>query len=161
MEYADFKRQIDRLEGQWRSTYGEERKALLWQAFRAVPAEDFKSAVDDCLLRSRGAPLLGELDKAVNEAKHRRVSDHAYSGLGGLGLGDIINEAERANTTVDPDFIRACRENFDRFISGRLTKAQFLEGCDALDAIANQLSPKTRRPTRAGGSASADRRFKE
>lgn len=162
MTLQEFDRQIARLETQWRAAYGQERKSILWNAFRDVPAIDLELAVSECLAYSRAVPLLDELSKAVDTAKSRRVSSE---GVRGAGFADILATAAKKSKDADPDLVKACLKLFDdRYPDPRklrnkpaLTEDQFLEGCALLDSVADQLSPesrprnpKTNRPTSMG-----------
>lgn len=151
MTHQDFDREISRLESQWRGGYGQERREILWTAFKDCPEMDFHDAVSECLANLRGAPLLEDLSKAVESAKTRRISNHYSSGMGSGSFVDTLNDAAKANQTTDPEFVKACTKLLSDRLAGRITYTQFLEGCDLLDAAADQISPQTkRRPVTRG-----------
>lgn len=161
----EFKVQIERLESQWRNTYGEERKALLWQVFRDVAADDFKAAVDDCLLKSRCAPLLNELEKAINEARNRRLSNRSIYGLEPVGFSSILSSAARNNKIAHPDFVKACVKLWNSrfsFASQKkpLTPEEYFEGCNYLDNVADRYAKEDKVKPFLRGSESADKRSK-
>jgi hypothetical protein len=163
-----FETQINRLNSQWPRTYGNERKALLWQALSRVEDEDFASAVDICLAKQRAAPLLDELDKACNEAKNRR---HQGAPRGGAGFYSVLEEAALKDGGADKDFVRACMSHLNgylgkiRIVRNKICvdagdRARFLEGCDSIMAVAEQLNPKTRRSS-SGADSRPDLRTKQ
>lgn len=150
MNHPEFDSQIDRLNSQWKNTYGHERRALIWKAFENVPIDDFRAAVDQCLAAHRGAPLLDELSKEVDLAKSRRLSSEPRGG----SFYGVINDAARANTAADPDFVKACLAHIRRI--GKIPADQYQRGCDEIETIAKQLCP-TSRPGSYARSASNNR----
>lgn len=139
MTDIEFNRQMDRLNSQWKSTYGTERRALLWAAFRNVLAEDFQSAVDMCLASHRGAPLLDELNKEVDAARVRRNQEGAR---GGGSFYGVVQQAADANTTANPEFVQLCLKHIRDGLTGKVTREQYFEGCDALDRMRQQIAPR-------------------
>lgn len=155
MTHKEFECQIGRLGTQWRGTYGEERKAILWRAFQNVPVEDFTSAVEHCLATMRGAPLLDELSKEVDQAKTRRVSSEGYRGVGGFGetLADLAKNSRGASA----DFVKACMKLWSDYSSRKITFEHFQQGCALLDQAERAMRgpievDKSKQPNLAGVS---------
>lgn len=136
-----FESQLGRLEDQWRQFYGAERKKILWNAFRGAQEDDFRLAVSQCLSEHRSAPLLPELSKALELAKQRRVSDEHYRGMG--DLSSVLKNAAIVNRTADKEFVKACLRHFGDYQAKRISYPTFLEGCDCLDNLANQLTKES------------------
>jgi hypothetical protein len=147
MTPGDFEKQVQRMESQWPRTYGQERKALLWQAMKDVHPEDFQSAVDSCLASHRAPPLLEQLSTEVDQARVRR-SQNSARGVG--GMYETLDTAAKNNKTADPEFVQACLKHLRSFLSGQIDRKQFDEGCGYLDDVARKLDPRgSREPTTA------------
>jgi hypothetical protein len=138
MTPQEFQSQVNRLESQWPHSYGEERKALLWAAFSDVGVLEFKEAVSSCIANLRGAPLLDELSKAVETAKVRAHSYRPQTGFWG-----VMKQAEWNNKISSKDHVAACLKLLSDFMAKRLTKEQFIQGCDYLDQAAAIANPKS------------------
>ena len=158
MTGSEFDAQIARLESQWRGTYGQERRALLFSAFRNVPPEDFRDAVEQCLATQRAAPLLDVLTVEVDRAKTRRMQN-GYRAAG--GFYETVADAAKSNQRADREFVRACLQLLRDKLGRKLTMEQFQQGCDMLDQVADQISPQTkvRRSTVGSGSLATERRI--
>lgn len=76
--------------------------------------------------------MLEELGRAVDEAKVRRK----VHGARGINFAGIVKDAENANITANPEFVKACMNVLKEKLEIQLSKSQFLEGCDLLDKAA-------------------------
>jgi len=128
-----FERQIQRLSSQWKNSYGPERKALLWEAFKNETDETFTDAVSECLGTLRGAPLVEDLSKACQNAKTRHFKQAHYTEKS--VLGEMYSLASK-NRTADRDFVAQCLRLLTDYQNRKITKAQFEQGCDLLDQAA-------------------------
>jgi hypothetical protein len=156
MTPADFDKQVQRMESQWPRTYGQERKALLWQAMKDVHPDDFLSAVDSCLASHRAPPLLEQLSTEVDQAKTRRISNEARRGVG--GFYETLDTAARNNKSADPEFVQACLKLLSDYGLGKagpaakkLSREQFDEGCGYLADVARRLNTPQKTTTVAVG----------
>lgn len=138
MNQTEFTEQIKRLESQWPHTYGSERKAMLFFAFRNEPAEIFRDAVSDSLLIYRAAPLLEELSKAIEKSKVRHAQERQTNYFS--GMYDTLKKLSERSTKADPDFVRTCLSLLDKKLSRRLTQAEWEDGCRSLDSLAKTIS---------------------
>ena len=125
-----FHLELERLRTQWPNSYGKEREALLFRAFRDVNADELREAVTDCLSSCRQAPLVAELTKAV-EAARNRSRERRWRGDG--GLLSVMERAAENNRTASPEHVRKCVELVRGKIDGRLTATQFDEGVRLLE----------------------------
>lgn len=66
-----FEAQMNRLRTQWPHSYGKERKELFWMSFQLVADAVFTRAVNEILSNSRSAPMVSDIDAAINLAKHQ------------------------------------------------------------------------------------------
>lgn len=132
MDRAHYNTQIERLETQWPNSYGEERKAILWVAFKDTSNAVFAEAVSECIASHRAAPLLPDLSKAVEIAKTR---ENSYRGGAGSVWG-VVQQAAKQNKSASPEFVKACTKLLREKLDGKITHKQFLEGCDLLDEAA-------------------------
>jgi len=130
MEAQVFNDQIKRLKTQWPHAYGEERIKILWAAFKDVANFDFRDAVTHCLGSSKSAPLVLELEKAVQIARNNYYSSKRLEEANVMGA---LESAADNNTTADPEFVDRCLKLLDDLYQKKITKKQFDEGCDLLD----------------------------
>lgn len=144
MTPADFDVQVNRLNSQWPRTYGQERKALLWQAFKDAHADDFRDAVDACLAGHRAPPLLEQLSTEVDQAKVRRVTNETRRGVG--SMYETLETAASNNKAADPEYVQACLKHLRSFLDRKIDRKQFDEGCGFLDEVARKLDPRGSRP---------------
>lgn len=149
MQQSVFKAQVRMLAEVWgERNYSAPVANLLWQAFQTINDDEFTDAVT-WLVANRPArltpPLMKELSGACDEARRRSIESRAR---GGGNLGEMLNEAGRVNKTADPDFVRACLQTITDFINRKCSMAQFIDNCDALDSVARQLNPTSRRANR-------------
>jgi len=150
--------QAKRLQTQWPTSYGEERLKLFWDAFGKEPLQRFTEAVTHCLANNRAAPLIGELNTAMETVKAQEAQQRVSFGMAQAGARGILDHAARLNTTADPEFVKACTKLLRQKIAGEITPEQFREGCGLLDSAARQLSgfggsPKPSGRERATGEA--------
>lgn len=139
MTELDFEREITRLESQWRNSYGEERKALLWTAFRDCRSDDFHDAVSNCLAGHRQVPLLAELSRAVDEAKTRREQNRYSSGnVEGADFASVLSGAARI-THADPEFVKGCMKLIREKFTGKATREHFDQGVKYFEQVAGIL----------------------
>lgn len=149
MTHVELENEIARLESQWPRTYGQERKALLWDALKGTQAEDFHAAVDICLATHRSPPLLEQLAVEAEAAKVRRETSYARS-TG--GYYDTLKDAATHNKSADPEFVKACLAHLRKFLNREIDRKTFDEGCGYLDEVARKLSPVRRDVWSAGAS---------
>jgi hypothetical protein len=141
MERKWFNEQIDRLRSQWPHGYGPERLARIWQLYEKVDNALFSEIVDAALDTMRSAPLAKDFKKLEGEITERRCQQRAYEGLSVVSVDGVLGRAERVNQTADKDFVRACSKHRTDFLTGKISRAAFDEGCKVLDELANQLNP--------------------
>lgn len=121
---------------QWPNSYGNERKKLIWAAFKEVEDWQFTDAVTECLGSCRAAPLIEDLSKGVESAKRRGYQQELRKAVNPL---EILSDAEMLNTTADPDFVKTCIKLLQDYQSGLINKKQFDQGCNLLDETAKQF----------------------
>lgn len=137
MERSQFNSQIERLKDQWPNSYGDERKALLYNAFRNCSDSSFSSAISECIARHRSAPLLDELSKAVEIAK----VEESAQGLRGTGsFFGIMQKGIAVNTTANPLFLKDCSGLLESLIDKKISLDDFQRGCDLLDIAAKSMA---------------------
>lgn len=90
---------------------------------------------------SRSAPMVGDLDKAVNQAITNSYSTRTS---GSYSLANTLLEAQGANKRADKQFVDACMKHIKLFMTGGITKQQFDQGCDDLDRLASVINPPPR-----------------
>jgi len=145
MDSSTFNDQIKRLRTQWPHAYGEERIKILWAAFKDVSNFDFRDAVSYCLGSAKSAPLVLDLEKAVQIAKNNYYSSKRLEEANIMGAMEYASEN---NKTADPEFVDRCLKLLDDLYNKRITKKQFDEGCDLLDQAAKLYRrPKSTPPT--------------
>jgi len=142
MDSSLFNDQVKRLRTQWPHAYGEERIKILWAAFKDVSNYDFRDAVSYCLGNSKSAPLVLELEKAIQVARNNYYSQKRLEEASTMGA---LLEAADNNKTADPEFVDRCLKLLDDLYNKKITKKQFDEGCDLLDQAA-KLYRKPSRP---------------
>lgn len=132
-----FNSQMQRLKSQWPSGYGQERMALIWNAFQGVLDEIFRDAVSELIASSRSCPLIPDLEKAVSFATRRENEVRTQASY---GFTSALTEASDNNKTADPEFVKACMQLTQDKLNGKIKMAEFLQGCGYLDEVAAQLS---------------------
>lgn len=144
MTQHTFQLQITRMQDNWgQHHYREPRVAILWRAFREADDVVFTAAVDHLIGYQRQAPMVAEIEKAMAVAQ-LEVSQQRSRGAG--GIYGIIQDAARL-TPADPDYVKACLAHIhDGTVTRKLTRAQYDEGCDALDRMAEQVSRQKKAP---------------
>lgn len=143
MERKTFQVQMERMQGTWGAQhYREERAALLWRAFQGVSDGAFTAAVDRLIANSRAAPMLQDIEKAVQQAQLEETQQRNRDAGGIYG---VVQEAALANHTADKEFVKACVGHLRKKLTGGLKPGQFEEGCQALDTVAKQLTPRAPR----------------
>lgn len=143
MELEFFQQQINRLKNQWPNAYSTERQKIFFNTFKDVANFDFRDAVTYCLGNSKSAPLVLELEKAIQIAKNNYYSSKR------LEQANVLNALDYAadnNTTADPEFVDKCMKLLDDLYNKKITKKQFDEGCDLLDQAA-KLYKRKQSPT--------------
>lgn len=139
MNNAHFQKQVARLKSQWPHGFGEEKQALIWNAFQAVSDQVFSEAVSETIGNHRGgAPIISDLERAVEVAKTRENGARFNRPH---GFGTEVAEAARINVRADKDFVEACAKHLKLFQTGKIKRAQFDSGCDDLDKLADLLNP--------------------
>lgn len=133
MEKVQFDEQIKRLESQWPNAYRAERIKILWNSFKDVAYFDFKDAITWCLGNSKSAPLVLDLEKAVQIAKNNYYSSKRFEEANAMGA---LEYAANNNKTADPEFVDRCLKLLNDLHQKKITKKQFDEGCDLLDSAA-------------------------
>lgn len=137
MDRSQFEAQMLRLKNQWPTAYSDERLSLLWQVFKDVGGLDFQEAIDDLLMTQRGAPLLDEISKAVQQAKNRYFERLRAKDASILGM---MQQAQEVNTTADPAFVADCINLLEQYYSKKITYPEFIQGCDLLTIAANRFA---------------------
>jgi hypothetical protein len=141
-----FDQQILRLQ----VTYGDkaysiERQKLLWRTFSNERDDVFVQCIDNLILTCRSTPLHEEFHNAMTAA--RRACDAVRFGPP-VGTGDIMSAMREMESLQvgdnEREFARACNAHLQKYLSGGMTRAVFLEGCDFFDKLAAQ-NARTRR----------------
>lgn len=137
MTPKEFEGQINRLRSEWKNSYGAERTAVLWKVFSREDHETFACAIEWCLTHCRGAPLLDDLNRGMEEVKkaNSSIRNEYYA----KSFSGVLDEASK-RTTADPHFVEACTKLLEDRLSGRINMDQFLQGCDLLDQAARQFA---------------------
>jgi len=108
MTDACFDRELGRLRNQWPGAYQDERAKVIHKAFATVSDAVFTDAVSDVLATCRAAPLLPELEKAVEVGRLREKDKYAHRGDGSI-MGTLNGAAGRAKS----EFVRICLDALD------------------------------------------------
>jgi hypothetical protein len=144
MDEMHFERQFSRLKGQWPSAYGAERKGRIYAMFANVENGIFTAIVDLAIDRMRQAPLADDLCRLENDAKRMAAERRASDGMKQAGLGDVLDRAAKNTRLADPQFVKGCIAHLDRYISKRITKAQFDQGCEEINSVARKIETQLR-----------------
>lgn len=159
MEKTDFNSQIERLCSQWPSSYGPERRAILYQAFKDVSTQTFTDAVTDCIANGRSAPLVSELQKSVELAKVRESQGRA---AGIANFYGILQNASELNETADKTLVKERLNLLRDYLAKKITKQIFDEGCDFFDQVGNKITSSQKKKPQHGMIVSGrDRQYKE
>jgi len=141
MDKSVFLMQIDRMMKTWGDNhYKPERVSLFWRSFHSVANEWFESAIDYLIGNHRSAPMVEEIAKAIDQAKNRHYSERSDR-----GMEDIISNAE-TNSMADRDLVQQCNQVRKDYLTGKLTKDQFLKYCDELESLAKHIAQAKRMP---------------
>lgn len=132
---------IGRMQANWGSQhYREPRVALLWRAFQGVDDAAFSAAVDRLIAYQRSAPMVPEIEKALEMAKLELIQAAARGNGSPLS---VMVDAARV-TPADPEFVKGCvklvRDKFAR----RLTAEQWEQGVQLIQGVADRICPKER-----------------
>lgn len=159
MTAAEFEIQLKRLQTQWKSGFGDEKRVLIWNAFQSVSQSAFSEAVSELIGNHRGgAPIINDLERAVNIAKMRE-NQPRFNRAGGFDT--LLAEAAQKDHTTDKEFIRACREHYENFRTGKITNIQFYSGCEEIQKMADVLDPKGRTYRYTENLSGRDRQVKD
>lgn len=161
MNDAEFQVQIGRLKTQWPNTFGVERLKRLWETFKGLPLPVFSDMVDMAVDTMRAAPLVDDLCRFETEVKKRHAQSRVYDSYSSRGYPEQISEAARANKTADKEFVAACQKLLNQRWRGEITYAQFQEGCDALDQMAELINPTKAKTRQLLSSNNEYRAYKE
>lgn len=133
MDISTFDQEIKRLLDQWPNSYSEQRRKILYNAFRDVPNFDFRDAITYCLGNYRSAPLLPDLIEAVSKTKSIRLEKERITEDEQRSAFLAINDD---GTTCDREFKNKCVELYTNFMDKKITREQFYQGCDLIDQAA-------------------------
>lgn len=92
----EFEKQVCRLKDQWPSSYGDQRRLVLWDAFKDVLESDFSDAVTECLGTSRQAPLVVEISESLEKARVRKAQQNRQGGDAVMGY---LKDAQKKRRT--------------------------------------------------------------
>lgn len=139
MDASLFDEQIKRLQSQWPTGFGSERKKELWRVFKDVPNFDFRDAVSYLLLSCRSCPLVDEIDKAVERAKlnyfqQKKMEEAKYS--------SVLDSLNQNGRWADKEFVAKCEELYESLRLKKITLEQFYQGCDLLDQASKMFGKK-------------------
>lgn len=141
MDRGEFNKEMARLNDQWPNAYRAEKTALIWTMVQKMDAGMFREVVDLALLSMRGAPLAEDFSRIENEVRNRAAQARVTSGFGGVGMLGQMQDMAKSNKRADPEFVALCLKHLRDFISGKITKETFEQGCQFLDETARQLNP--------------------
>lgn len=144
MTETEFYTQVKRLQTQWPNSYGTERVKLLWDTYWKEPVGRFENAITYCLVSCRAAPLASEIESALDATKSAELQSKLYDGFGKASTESILADAARANKTADSEFVKECTKLLRDKLNGKITHAQFLEGCGWLDTAAKNYNASNR-----------------
>lgn len=139
MTFEFFTNQMRRLNSQWKNSYGEERTKRLWTIWKNCEESLFAEIVDRGLDTYRAAPLTDDFAKLEQEVRNQRAKFRDYDGLTGGGFGQVLESAHKFAKYDDlsvRDRNKARIKLLNDFATGRITKKQFVQGCDFYDKAA-------------------------
>lgn len=141
MEKEHFEIQMKRLLSQWSSAYGSERTARIWVGFKSISNERFTEIVDRALDTCRGAPLVQDLAKLLDELEKEEANRRVHYGFGQGGFS--LHQYERVNTRTNKEFVRASVQLYDDFQARRISETEFYQGCQLLGEAAKAFKEGT------------------
>lgn len=99
----EFQAGVDRLKNQFPSSYGDERVKVIYRAVKRELGAVWMDAVSDLLASQRMAPMLPEIERALDEAasRHRAASN-------ATPLSVLQNASQK--TSASPELIKFCLE---------------------------------------------------
>lgn len=143
MSPQSFEAQIKRLQDTYgERAYGVERCKVMWRTFQCERDEVFVEAIDELIMNQRSTPLMAELHDAMSKARHRDRERRSVPMS--ADFTEIFNHAVEM-TDANREFVRTCKVLLMDFQSGKLSKKEFLIGCDFLDQTAINMK-KSRMP---------------
>lgn len=157
MEKTVFDEQIARLKRSYDTQYKKfydlpERIALFWRAFSRVHNDTFVEAVDECIASYGTAPMMKQLNAAVDRARAREIERRAEERLALPAPKDpLAAAAEAAPTEARRDFARACVQMIG--MKYTMPPAQWEEGCRMLEETARAMGNYTCRTCNGDGYA--------
>lgn len=96
--------------------------------------ESLSGAIDELIANARYAPMMDDLSKAIELSKSRM-----YSRGGDASYLTILEEAERKNSTATKEFVAECIRHVREYLTYKMPKKVFDEGCDYLDEVCKNL----------------------
>lgn len=108
MTPANFDAGMNRLRNQWPGAYGEERTNVFWNSFREVSSNVWADAVTEVLATCRAAPLLPELERAVEHARTREKEVQAARARTSGSVDDVM--ADAAKRSGRNEMAKACMD---------------------------------------------------
>ncbi len=127
-----FQEQVKELSANWPGKLHPPFLQRLWMVVSAHSDEDFTEAVNQLIFGAGPCPSGEKIVQAVETAKLRRAQARSY---GQAGFLTVMQEAERNNQNADPEFVAECMKLLRGYLTGKVTKAQFDEGCGLLDEV--------------------------
>jgi len=131
---------LKRLDSQWPRSYSDERQKLIYEAFKDVSDSVFKDAITECLMTCRGAPLMPELEKAVEIARGREKEAALNRNYGGSAYS-VLQKASK-HTSAHPETVKACMDALKYKLDKNPGEKEWSKICDYLDRIALENSKR-------------------
>jgi hypothetical protein len=141
----EFNAQMSRLGAMFgNKAYTGERLKFILLEVRKQRADVFERAVTRLIKTKRVTPLVLDIVEAV-QAIHGEDKQRALESAPAFrGYGEILGNAA-AKTRADGDFVKACIKLLSDYTSAKIDRAQFEDGCDSLDELANVINPRSQR----------------
>lgn len=115
--------------------YPAERIKLIFAAIRNEPDHWLEKFVNHAIGNMKTAPMLKDFTDDAADSKRREANSRFNDTQGDGSIAAIIGRAA-AQTKANPEFVKACIKLLAEKDMGKITAAQFEEGCDLLDQAA-------------------------
>jgi hypothetical protein len=130
-----FNEQVARL----KRTYGDkqypaERVKLIFIGLKSLTDEKFQDIVSEAIANNRSAPMLKELSELA--ARPSRA-DEVHRGNSNYGTLELLKKT--ADRAPNKEFANMCVKHVANYQAKRISKAEFLQGCDEIDKMAAQI----------------------
>lgn len=130
-----FQKQMERLKGTWRNSYGEDRTCLLWEKLNHLSDEFMVDAITEFIANRRSAPMLNDFFEYQQKFNNRKFG----SQIRGNNFSPLmaLQKAFKAASFQDPavrDRVKRRLTAVRSFCSGQMTRLEFDSALDAIEA---------------------------